>query len=167
MDRIRAPWTALTLTAAAAALAAGCATTPAPVVASSPLPATAAGRQPATTPAGGSTGDSHGGRGGHGGSSSGPAARAALPADFPADVPIPPGALQGSSGSAGRWGVLLLADGPADKVLKTTLDFYVAAGFTADGSASVHRGSYRIVVVAENRDHSNTQTNLVLGVSRT
>ena len=106
--------------------------------------------------------------GGHGGGTGGGRAAApALPADFPRAVPIPPGTLLGGSGSAGQWGVLVLAAGPADRVLKSAVAFYVAAGYTADGPAIVHRGIYRVTIVAENRDHSNTQTNLALGVTRT
>ena len=106
--------------------------------------------------------------GGHGGGSGGGRAAApALPVDFPRAVPIPPGTLLGGSGSAGQWGVLVLADGPADQVLKSAVAFYVAAGYTADGPAIVHRGIYRVTIVAENRDHSNTKTNLALGVTRT
>src|SRR4051794_33617881 len=33
---------------------------------------------------------------------------ATLPPDWPADVPVPPGQIQGSTGSAGQWSVLLL-----------------------------------------------------------
>lgn len=105
--------------------------------------------------------------GGHrGGSGGARVTPPALPPDFPSDVPIPPAPLQGSSGSAGRWGVLLLAAGPADRVLTSTVSFYISAGFTAQGPGTVHRGRYTITIVAENRDHSNTETNLALGVTR-
>jgi hypothetical protein len=88
-----------------------------------------------------------------------------LPADFPSDIPLPPGTLQGSTGGAGRWSVLLVARGSAAEVLSSTESFYVAAGFSRDGYAILHRGSERITIVAENRDHSATQTNLTLGVT--
>jgi hypothetical protein len=100
-------------------------------------------------------------RGGGGGKA--PPAR--LPADFPADIPLPPGSLEGATGGAGRWSVLLLASGSANDVLRSTENFYIAAGFTKDGYAVVRRGSERITIVAENRDHSATETNLTLGVT--
>lgn len=52
------------------------------------------------------------------------------------------------------------------QVLRSSVAFYVAAGFTADGPSTVHRGSYQVVLVAENRDHSNTETNLAAGITR-
>jgi hypothetical protein len=100
-------------------------------------------------------------RGGGGGQA--PAAK--LPADFPADIPLPPGTLQGSTGGAGRWSVLLLARGSAAEVQRSTESFYLAAGFSRDGTATVRRGSERITIVAENRDHSPTETNLTLVVT--
>lgn len=88
----------------------------------------------------------------------------ALPADFPAGVPLPPGSLQDSKGSAGTWTVLLLARGSAAYVQKSTLAFYTSRGYKGETDSIVHNGSYRITFLAENRDHSNTETNLVLGV---
>jgi hypothetical protein len=102
-------------------------------------------------------------RGGGGGRGQAPPAR--LPADFPADIALPPGSLQGATGGAGRWSVLILASGSAADVLRSTENFYIAAGFTRDGYAVVRRGSERITIVAENRDHSATETNLTLGVT--
>jgi hypothetical protein len=98
-------------------------------------------------------------------SASGGAPPPQLPADFPADVPLPPGSLQGSTGAAGRWSVLILASGSAADVERSTEGFYVAAGFSRDGYAVLHRGSEQITIVAENRDHSPTETNLTLGVT--
>ena len=108
---------------------------------------------------------SHGSRHG-GGSGDARTAAAKLPADFPANVPIPPGSLQGSSGAGGQWGILLLATGSARRVLSSTMAFYVAAGYTADSAGQLHRGPLQITVVAESRDHSNTETNLALGFRR-
>jgi hypothetical protein len=95
----------------------------------------------------------------------GQAPPARLPADFPADIALPPGSLQGATGGAGRWSVLILASGSAADVLRSTESFYVAAGFRHDGYAVLRRGSERITIVAENRDHSATETNLTLGVT--
>lgn len=137
-------------------------------------PPSAGSRPPASTvsvlpqPAGGDPSaaqPSHGGRHG-GGPGDARTAAAKLPADFPTDVPIPHGSLQGSSGAGGQWGILLLASGSASGVLSSTMAFYVAAGYTADLGGHLHRGPVRITVVAENRDHSNTQTNLAIGVTR-
>lgn len=91
----------------------------------------------------------------------------ALPADFPASVPLPPGSLQDSKGSAGTWTVLILARGSAASVQKSTLAFYTSHGYTGETDSIVHNGSYRITFVAANRDHSNTETNLALGVVTT
>gem|GEM_PF-2577565 len=103
-------------------------------------------------------------RGGGGPSAPAPAA-APLPVDFPADISLPPGTLQGATGAAGQWSVLILARGSAADTLRSTERFYEVAGFGHDGNATMRRGSERIVIVAENRDHSATATNLTLGVT--
>jgi len=95
-----------------------------------------------------------------------PAATAGLPPDWPSDIPLPPGTVEGSTGSAGQWSVQLLVRGSAADALTSTVAFYVARGFRAQSNAVVVRGPERIVVVTENRDHSATQTTVVLGVSR-
>ena len=95
-----------------------------------------------------------------------PAATAGLPPDWPSDIPLPPGRVEGSTGSAGQWSVQLLVRGSAADALTSTVAFYVARGFRAQSNAVVVRGPERIVVVTENRDHSATQTTVVLGVSR-
>jgi len=91
----------------------------------------------------------------------------ALPADFPTSVPLPPGSRQDAKGSAGTWTVLILARGSAATVQKSTLAFYTSRGYKGETDSIVHNGSYRITFVAENRDHSNTETNLALGVVAT
>ena len=93
------------------------------------------------------------------------AAAAGLPPDWPADIPLPAGTVQGSTGGAGQWSVQLLVRGSAAEALKSTVAFYVARGFRAESNATVVRGGERIVVVTENRDHSPTETTVVLGVS--
>ena len=167
-------WLALS---AATCLAISCSSTPtASAPATSPAAPPAAtdptSQQPAQpAPVASNPTDSHGqtrhdnsggGRDGGGGAAPAPA----LPTDFPTEVPVPPGTLQGSTGAAGRWGLLLLTHGPADQVLTTTMAFYRSAGFTTDGPATVHRGHYQVVLVAENRDHSNTETNLAAGITK-
>jgi hypothetical protein len=88
-----------------------------------------------------------------------------LPADFPSDIPLPQGTLQGSTGAAGRWTVVLLVGGSAAEVQRSTESFYVAAGFTPAGNAVVRRGTEEITILAAARDHSPTETNLTLGVT--
>jgi hypothetical protein len=88
-----------------------------------------------------------------------------LPADWPADLPVPAGNLRGSTGSAGRWSVLILAAGSATEVLRSAVAFYSSAGFTPVSDSALNRGNRQITLVTENRDHSATQTNLVIGVT--
>jgi hypothetical protein len=104
-------------------------------------------------------------RGGAGHRSSAPGA--GLPADWPPEIPVPQGTISGSAGSAGRWTVLLVASGSAAEVRRSTLAFYTAAGFTAVSDSVLNSGNRQISLVVENRDHSATETNLVIGVSTT
>jgi hypothetical protein len=93
---------------------------------------------------------------------------AQLPPDFPADIPLPPGSLQGSTGStgsAGRWSVLILTSGSAASVQRSTQDFYLARGFKTTSNAVVTRGPEQITILAAARDHSPSETNLTLGVT--
>jgi hypothetical protein len=71
----------------------------------------------------------------------------------------------GSTGSAGRWTVLIVAAGSAAEVRRSTLAFYSAAGFTPVSDSVLNKGNRHITLVVENRDHSATQTNLVIGVT--
>ena len=93
------------------------------------------------------------------------AAPARLPADFPSDISLPAGSLQGATGSAGQWSVLILAPGSAAAVERSTEKFYVAAGFRRVRFGVLARGTEQITIAAENRDHSATETNLALGVT--
>ncbi len=147
---------ALVVVLAVASLGGGCgAVTPAAA------PAPAGGLPIASAPL---AGVGHGEQGGGGRRGRDGAPQAGLPADFPTAVPLPPGVLVGATGSAGRWSVLLLADGTADQVLRSTVAFYVGAGFSAESGAVVRRAPYRITVVTENRDHSDARTNLTIAV---
>jgi hypothetical protein len=71
----------------------------------------------------------------------------------------------GSTGSAGRWTVLILAAGSATDVRRSTVALYASAGFTAVSDSVLNKGNRQITLVVENRDHSATQTNLVIGVT--
>jgi hypothetical protein len=164
MDRTRYSRTALAAALTAATLATGCGTaTHQTTHPSASALTTASNPQPKpipTTPTRGSHGR---GRSGHGSS----AAAAVLPADWPPDIPIPQGTISGSTGSAGRWTVLILATGSAPDVLRATAAFYQAAGFTAITASILNKGNRQITIVAENRDHSPTETNLVIGLTTT
>jgi hypothetical protein len=81
-------------------------------------------------------------------------------------VPVPPGAIQGSTGSAPQWSVLLLVRGAAAPAHRAAIDFYRAHGFAADTDSIVHRGAYRITVVVENRDHSPNETFLAIALTQ-
>jgi hypothetical protein len=75
--------------------------------------------------------------------------------------------LTGATGAGGSWTVQLRAAGSADDVRRGSEAFFVAQGFTRTATTDVLvRGALRLVVVAENRDHSPTSTTLVLGLTR-
>jgi hypothetical protein len=78
---------------------------------------------------------------------------------------VPQGDIMGSTGAAGRWTVLIVAAGSAEQVRRSTVAFYSAAGFTAVSDSVLDKGTRQITLVVENRDHSATQTNLVIGVT--
>jgi hypothetical protein len=178
MEQVRFPRAALLVLLAAAALTAGCGTTsgsvPVPIAhapssstptalaqtTSRPTPPRLAISTPA--PAAAARGG-HGGRGSPGTVSQGVAG--SLPADWPPDLPVPQGDIRGFTGSAGRWTVLILAAGSAAHVRQTTVALYTAAGFTAVTDSVLNKGQRQITLVVENRDHSATQTNLVIGVT--
>lgn len=165
MDRIRYPRAALVAFLAAASLTAGCGaphqTVTAAASPSVPTISTAGARALPTSAA-----VRDGGHGGRGGSANGtPAAANALPADWPSDVPVPAGDILGSTGSAGRWTVLIVAAGSAAEVRQSTMAFYTSAGFTAVSDSVLNKGQRQVTLVVENRDHSGTVTNLMIGVT--
>lgn len=108
---------------------------------------------------------SDGRHGGRGGSSTGSPAAGVLPADWPPDLPVPQGSIMGSTGSAGRWTVLILAAGSAADVRRSAAALYSSAGFTSVSDSVLNKGNRHITLGVENRDHSATQTNLVIGVT--
>lgn len=57
---------------------------------------------------------------------------------------------------------MLLIEGGAAEALASAVSFYAASGFTPGGPAQLHRNGYQVVMVAANRDHSPTQTNLTI-----
>jgi hypothetical protein len=78
---------------------------------------------------------------------------------------VPAGRIQGSTGAVRQWTVLILASGSAGQVKRSAVDFYLAAGFRAETDSILRRGSRRITLVVENRDHSPTETYLVIGAT--
>jgi hypothetical protein len=166
MDRTRHSRAALAAFVAVATLAAGCGAPhqSAPPNASSTSIATVASSRsqtvsPPPKPSNGGPGE----RGGRRNASA--AAVGGLPADWPPELPVPPGSIVGSTGSAGRWTVLILAAGSAAEVRRSTVALYSSAGFTAVSDSILNKGNRQITLVVENRDHSATQTNLVIGVT--
>ncbi len=165
MDQTRGPLTLLAAFLAATTLTAGCASqqttlpnAPTTQVQTSSVPS---GPAPPPSPAG--SAPDHGGRGSSAGQSQAPAA--GLPAGWPPDLPIPAGTITGSTGSAGRWTVAILAAGSATQVRQSTMAFYSSVGFTPVTDSVLNKGNRQITLVVENRDHSATQTNLLIGVT--
>ena len=102
--------------------------------------------------------------GGHGGGGSGGLASRRLPASWPKDVPVPPGQIVGTNIGPGHAVVQLLVKGGARAALHSTIAFYHARGWRGTGPG-LHKGSHKIVVVTENRDHSAAKTFVVISVS--
>ncbi|MFC7847644.1 hypothetical protein ACFUTU_04120 [Arthrobacter sp. NPDC057388] len=118
----------------------------------------------ASTTAGAPSTQTGGRRRGSDGDGEGPPTLPAPPADWPADVPVPPGKLQGSRGVTGARTVLLKVPGKADDVLTAAETFYESHGFTRTGSGQLRKVPYSIAMVARNRDHSATQTDLTISL---
>jgi len=183
MEHVGLPRAALSVFLAGAALTAGCGATSGGMSVSSahapssstPTAFAPAASRPTTskpttsTPASSipappaATMGGHGGRGSSGSVVQGVAG--SLPADWPPDLPVPQGDIRGLTGSAGRWTVLILAAGSAAHVRQSTVALYTAAGFTAVTDSVLNKGQRQITLVVENRDHSATQTNLVISVT--
>ena len=188
MNRLARQAAALSAVLVIAALAGGCTTAqPQPSIGPSVPPASSVPPALSAPPAGTTAGTSAGGpattapapalpQGSHGGRSpasgspapaGSPAAAGGRPADWPPQVPVPRGAVIGFTGSADRWSVSLVSSGPADEVRRATVALYEAAGFTPATDSVLNMGHLQVTIVAENRDHSATETNLVVGVTTT
>ena len=165
MARTKFPRAALAAFLIAASLTAGCGAPQQTVSAATSIP-TVPTISTQATPSLPPTAAVSGRHGGRGGSANGtPAAANALPADWPLDVPVPAGEIMGSTGSAGRWSVLIVAAGSAAQVRQSTKAFYTSAGFTAVSDSVLNKGQRQVTLVVENRDHSGTVTNLMIGVT--
>lgn len=102
--------------------------------------------------------------GGTGGGGGGGGVRVTLPTSFPAVVPLPAGQLMGVGTGPGRWSVLLRVAGSDQVVQRAAILFYVNHGFIKDSANRVHGKGYRVDMIAVNRDHSATSSNLTLVV---
>jgi len=92
-----------------------------------------------------------------------------LPADFPADVPLPPGTLTGSTANAPTWVVALLMRGGYPEVMASVHDFYISRGYSEAGPTWMYHlsnGIHSIQFAGQNHDHSATQTDVSIGVTR-
>jgi hypothetical protein len=175
MDWSRNGRAALAAILATAALTTGCApATSGPAASGTPAPATSpqataapGTSSPAGQPAGrAATSGRHGGGGRtRNTTSTGETVAGGLPADWPPDVPIPAGSIRGSTGSAGRWTVLVSAAGSAGAALRSAAALYTSAGFTPVSGSVLNKGRRQVTLVVENLDHSQTQTSLVVGVT--
>jgi len=166
MDQLRYPRAALVVFLAAAMLIAACGSTQqaVPVATSNPsVPTISTAGVKAPPPSAAVRDDGYGGRGSSADGT--PATANALPADWPLDVPVPAGDITGSTRSAGRWTVLIVSPGAAAEVRQATMAFYTSAGFTAVSDSVLNKGQRRVTLVVENRDHSGTVTNLLIGVT--
>ena len=100
------------------------------------------------------------GRGRHG---------ASLPnllAALPAGIPLPPGVVTALGRGPGRWSILEAVHGSAQQAQSSAVAFYVRQGFHRDSAYIVHHQGYRISIIAENRDHSATESNLTMVITR-
>jgi hypothetical protein len=94
---------------------------------------------------------------------------ASLPADLPSDVTLPAGKLTGSTASSPNWSVGLLVDGGYADVMTSVHDFYVAQGYSDAGASWMYQltnGVYDITFVGRNHDHSATQTDITIQVTK-
>ena len=89
-----------------------------------------------------------------------------LVALLPAGIPLPPGGITAFGSGPGRWSILVVVNGSAKHAQASAVAFYVGHGFHRDSAYVVHGPGYRISMIAENRDHSATKTNLTVVVTR-
>jgi hypothetical protein len=102
-----------------------------------------------------------------GGGGGGGIASSVLPRDFPtALVPLPAGNIVASAGKSPNWSVLIVIPAGAAQGQKAAIAFFVANGFTADSAFVVHNSLFRLTMLAVNRDHSATKSNLTIAIAR-
>jgi hypothetical protein len=61
--------------------------------------------------------------------------------------------------------VLALAPGSAQTVMSQTVERYRSAGFVAETDAILHNALHRVTINVENRDHSATETFVIVAVA--
>jgi hypothetical protein len=105
----------------------------------------------------------HGGPGGE--APAGATTTRRLPANWPKDVPVPPGSVQGTNVTTAHAVVQLLVNGSATQAMHAATRYYRLHGFSGAG-AVLHRGTRRVTIVVENRDHSNAHTFVVIDAAR-
>jgi hypothetical protein len=96
----------------------------------------------------------------------GGAARVASAAPGAVPIPLPPGRVTARDGATGRWSVLLAVPGSAAEAQRSAVDFYAHRGFHRDSDSALHGQGYAIMMIAENRDHASTGSNLTIVVNR-
>lgn len=85
---------------------------------------------------------------------------------MPVGVPLPSGLVTAVDRGPGRWSALVVVKGSAHQAQASAVAFYVSHAFQRDSAHTVHGQGYRISMIAENRDHSATETNLTVVVER-
>ncbi len=152
------------LTVAVATTILGCTSAP-PAPTSTPLtqPAATAHSPPASQSEDDNGHSDPGRRGGRGRDGASPPN---LLAALPAGIPPPPGAVTAFGSGPGRWSILVVVNGSAQQAQASADAFYIRQGFHRDSAYVVHGRGYRITMIAENRDHSATETNLTVVVTR-
>lgn len=108
---------------------------------------------------------SHSGQGRHGGRGRVEGSPSSRISALPAGAPLPPGLVTSIAGGPDHWSVLLVVHGSAQQAQAAAVAFYVAHAFHRDSAYAVHSEDYLISMVAENRDHSPTESNLTLVVN--
>ncbi len=94
-----------------------------------------------------------------------------LPADFPSNFPLPAGTVRASTGTAPKWAVALIVDSGVPESLQAARNLYLPLGYTETSGPGANpvnfqNPAYTIQVVAANRDHSATSTDVNVYVTR-
>ncbi len=90
-----------------------------------------------------------------------------LPPNWPAQIPIPVGTIYGSTGSGPTWSVGIVANGSVSDLNLQIVALYTSNGFTQQNGLLVFDSpAYLITAIAENRDHSNTKTNVTVALQQ-
>jgi hypothetical protein len=101
---------------------------------------------------------------GGGGGGGGTTPPVTIQADWPAAVPVPTGVVQGTNGVAPSETVALVVNSSYQEVVRSVTALYTSHGFTQvpDGTLVFSTSAYRVTVGGAARDHSVTQTDVVI-----